>query len=217
LQKITDKGFTKIGSLVNLNTLELYECQISDAGVGCFAELIKLRKLMLHGCMRIQNLAFLSKLSTLKTLSLANCYGLNDKECIRINLQSLENLSLSGCRITDGTLEHLSHSTRLKYLNAANCANITDAGIDHIANISTITALHLSGQCKLITDQGLKYVANLKNLVHFSMPWAENITDEGVNSLAQLQELQRLDIFMCPKVTPNVRKTLPKNTKVFLQ
>eukprot|EP01121_Diplochlamys_sp_Union-15-3_P021167 TRINITY_DN8483_c0_g1_i1.p1 TRINITY_DN8483_c0_g1~~TRINITY_DN8483_c0_g1_i1.p1 ORF type:complete len:338 (-),score=28.08 TRINITY_DN8483_c0_g1_i1:23-1036(-) len=214
-KKITDNGFSKIGHLRNLRKLELYECQISDTGAASFLEFTNLTKLMLHGCMRLQTLGFLSKLSNLRWLSLVNCYFITDKECMKINMMNLEHLNLSGCRITDSTLDFISNSSkRLRYLNFSSCAHITDTGINLLSNISTLTSLHLSGLCKYVTDNGLKSIACIKSLVCFAIPWSETITDEGVNYLAQLPELQQLDLFMCSKVTPNVLKTLPKHVKV---
>ena len=66
-------------------------------------------------------------------------------------------LDASGCSITDGALERDGSLQLLTSLSLRGCKNITDMGLEHVAQLTQLTGLNLS-EC-VITDTGLEHVA----------------------------------------------------------
>ena len=72
-------------------------------------------------------------------------------------LAKLQNLCLSGTKITDAGLVHLKGLTALKDLDLLLVTNVTDAGLVHLKGLTNLRTLSLSGT--KVTSAG---VADLK-------------------------------------------------------
>ena len=59
-------------------------------------------------------------------------------------------------------------------------ANITDAGLEHLATLRQVQVLHIGGT--KITDAGLQHLLNLKCLRHLVL-YNTTITDQGCAAL----------------------------------
>jgi len=181
-QRLTDKGLIKLSNMGSLEVVRLDNCH-SIVGRGLLAFSVSHR---------------------LHTLSLANCRRLTDEAIINIShLNSLEALSLDGCRcLTDRSLAALGGLYRLKKLDLSQCDLLTDTGLEQLQNLEEIEELSL-GWCRLITDNGIETLAkqpgrsrSLRILGLARCP----ITENGVEHLAVLENLEELDLNGCSDV-----------------
>jgi hypothetical protein len=110
-------------------------------------------------------------------------------------------LNLSRCKnITDAGLQHLSNLTALQDLDLAGCENITDAGLQHLSNLTALEELDLF-ECDNITGAGFLALNNLTALKWLNLNSCENITDEGLQHLSNLTALEALYLFPCYNIT----------------
>ena len=140
-------------------------------------------------------------LPNLAALDLAFCDGVTDAACVVIGksqtVQSL-NLMKTGfepVRITNEGLSHLSGLTQLEVLNMSGNF-LTDDGLRQLRKLDRLRDLDLSRLP--ITDIGLTSLAPLKKLECLDLVFSEGfagpiVTDAGIESLANLGTLKRLE------------------------
>jgi len=93
---------------------------------------------------------------------------------------------------TDAGLQHVAKLTNLTTLDLTGCFfGITDAELQHVAKLTNLTTLSLSSH--RITDAGLQYVAKLTNLTTLSLS-SHSITDAGLQHVAKLTNLATLSL-----------------------
>ena len=90
--------------------------------------------------------------------------------------------------------------------------DITDEGLQHIAELTTLRQLHL--ERTKISDLGLVHLKKLKNLLYLNL-YQTGITDQGLSQLQELKSLKKIYLWKS-KVTPtgatNLQKALPSLT-----
>ncbi|MDF1744901.1 MAG: protein kinase [Gimesia sp.] len=115
------------------------------------------------------------------------------------NVQSLPNQDFYVSKIAyvkPQTISHeiLSQIDDLKYLAELNLNDsfIEDRALDAIKGLTSLRRLdlHETG----ITDNGLSHIGALNNLTHLSLQINQNITDEGLQILNQLQNLESVNL-----------------------
>jgi hypothetical protein len=173
---VTDNGATFIKSLINLRSLQLSRCSITDDIVDC----IKL-------------------LHDLTSLDISESTRLTDKGIA--HLESLTNLtSLNLCwtkDISDEGLAHIKPLTNLTFLDLSYCFRITDeATTSSISSLTRLTTLKLSWDHKL-TDQLLTGIQSLTNLTELNLSDCDKITDDGLVNVKSLTNLNRLNLGGC--------------------
>ena len=148
---------------------------------------------------REQDLAGLSQLPLLTSLSVSS-ESLTDKSLGALGaLTQLQDLSLAGCpQAGDATLAQLSACTSLRALDLAGCA-ISDAGLASLAGLSKLTWLDLSG-CEGLSDAGVEELAKLKGLRYLDLSACAGVGDRGLRALAELRELRVLRLRGCGEV-----------------
>lgn len=102
------------------------------------------------------------------------------------------------------TLERLSNLERLDFGSghAVGEAMISDRGLKTLAGLSLPRLKILSlGYCDGITDRGLNHVAEMKSVTWLSLMACRGVTDEGIGNLAPMDNLKGLDLRGCPRVT----------------
>lgn len=107
-------------------------------------------------------------------------------------LQGLINLDLSGCYlITDSSVLYIMSSLQtLKVLCLDRCLQITNRGMDSIANLcpGQLTSLGL-GDCRRITGLGVRVVVNRqRNLKYLNLSGCHEITERDVAGILNGQE-----------------------------
>ena len=93
--------------------------------------------------------------------------------------------------VTDREMECFRHFTEFESIGVGGCSGVTDAGLQHIAQLRKLTFLDL--QDTGITDAGLVHLAELMNLRYLNLNWLR-ITDVGVRHLESLGKLKKLVI-----------------------
>lgn len=214
-KQVTDSSLGRIAQhLKNLEVLELGGCSnITNTGLLLIAwGLKKLKKLNLRSCWHIsdQGIGHLAGLSTeenleLEYLGLQDCQRLSDESLKHIakGLTSLKQINLSFCiSVTDSGLKFLSKMPKLEELNLRACDNISDIGMAALAEDGScgISSLDVSF-CEKIGDQALFHTSNgLYNLKSMSLS-ACQVSDEGLEKLAKMHNLEVLNIGQCSKIT----------------
>ncbi len=113
----------------------------------------------------------------------------------------ITSINLSNCKkITDAGLEHLSKLTSLSSLNLDGCENITDAGLAHLSKLTSLNSLDLS-ECHIITNAGLSHLSKLTSLNSLDLSECHIITNAGLSHLSKLTLLSSLNLSRCNKIT----------------
>jgi len=120
------------------------------------------------------------------------------------------NLNLSNSKLTDDDLERIAteykNSGKLKSINLQNCRYITNAGLAHLAKITSLTRLNLEG-CNRIRNDGLRHLAHLP-LTELILNKCK-ITDDDLKHLARLP-LTTLHLKNCLSITDDGLKHLAR-------
>lgn len=106
------------------------------------------------------------------------------------HVRALEELHLSGARISDSTLKHVQALSGLQVLDLSKTA-IGDSGVGHLADLNSLVRLDLSGTN--VTDAGLVHLLQFDNLEHLCLNETA-ITDTGLQTLSSLSQLASLEL-----------------------
>lgn len=199
-----DHDFAK---LIKLQKLHIRECQITD---DTFAYLTNLRKLNVRICPQITGRGF-EYLTNLNTLELYRCGITNENFDHLSNLQHLE---CSSSNYSDSSLAYLTslktlalnyngqihgvfipYLTQLYALNLSGCDQISDYALGQIGTLKTIEYLNLS-HCHAVTNEGIISLSNCDQLSMLSLDGC-NITDPGVRHLGKIKKLRKLSLNGC--------------------
>ena len=101
--------------------------------------------------------------------------------------QLLERVYCFKPRITDAGVKHLASLTSLKKLELLRVPELTDATLAHIAGLTNLEEITLSGTS--ITGSGLVHLAGLRKLKSLSIP-NRALDDAGLANLGRLTGLQ---------------------------
>jgi serine/threonine protein kinase len=115
----------------------------------------------------------LSELIGLRWVSMPN--GITDAGLVHLAGFSLDHLTLVGCSITPAGWAHLANLSRLCSLDLTG-ADITGFGMDQLDRLG---GLHLALEQSAVTDAGLASVASLPCLQSLYLKWT-GITDAGL-------------------------------------
>jgi hypothetical protein len=135
-----DPDLLRLLRLQHLQSLKLDECDVSEAGLAALSSLHELKDLSL---MRMHQFRYGSALSGLKDGCLVPLQGLTQ----------LENLTLSGNRITDKGLELIAHLPNLTTLDL-DATDVSDAGLVTLQSMKSLKAVRLGGT--RVTPEGVK-------------------------------------------------------------
>lgn len=140
-----------------------------------------------------EQLAMLTGFDRLSSLSLENSVVTDDGLAALKQIPTLKTLNLRKCaKLTDAGLEHVAELPKLERLILLyNKDGLTNECMESIAKISSLRALDIRG-CVQIKDDGLLAMAPLKNLVDFKHR-GFNVTNKG---LAVFKELPQLRVLM---------------------
>ena len=148
---------------------------------------------------------------------------MSDAEMARIeNPRDVEELILSGSRVTDAGLEHLRRMVGLEVLELRR-APLTDDGLKHAAGLKNMRRLdlakttigndglaHIKGMANLeelnlaqtkVNDGGLKHLSGLTNLVILNLS-RTRVTDAGLKHLEGLPDLRIIYADDTPIIDP---------------
>ncbi len=133
----------------------------------------------------------------------------NDLANLCCQLRKLERLKLANCgNITDSGVAHLAHLGQLKELDLTWCWKMTDQGLLHLAQLTQLKELDL-GSCLQLTDKGLAHLVRLSScLKQLDLCGCYKLTDSGVAHLFGLKQLQEIDLLCCDEVSAQSKEAL---------
>lgn len=109
---------------------------------------------------------------------------------------------------TDSDLERLTSFKYLTRLGLGNCPNFTGTGLAFLAGADNLKVLDIAESA--INDDGLQSVARLENLSDLDLSFNTRITDEGLKHLVGLKNLEQLDLESCEAITDEGIKTIAR-------
>jgi len=189
---ITDEGLVPLKSLKSLKLLALDDLWITDAGISSIAELGQIEELYLAATVVEDNsIATISKLPSLKKLRLSKT-SVSDAALESLKAcKALQELDLSeNSIITDAGLVHLAAITSLKKLNLWR-VQITDAGALALAPLVNLEWLNLDNT--KLSDAGLPCLKDMNRLTFLHLG-STQITEAGAPALFHLKTLKDLKI-----------------------
>ncbi|XP_076918188.1 F-box protein At3g58530-like isoform X1 [Bidens hawaiensis] len=147
-------------------------------------------------------------------LYLSGCKGISDKslQMISESYPHLESLDITRCvKITDGGLQHvIVKCTGLKNLNLYALSSFTDGVYKKLSLLTELRFLDLCGAQNL-SDEGLFSIAKCKNIRTLNLTWCVRVTDAGVIAIAQgCTNLEFLSLFGIVGVTDKCLEALSK-------
>ncbi len=211
-KRVGQEDFPGLAPLLsNLHTLSLNDCYIDTPGLCAIAEhCTSLKHLSLANCHHITEEGFSALANTkssLLSLDLEGSPTLTGSVLVQITKkhgQTLENLTLSSCRLVDqASFSSISEDCpNLISLNLSFNATIDTEVIQSIAsNCPKIEDLDLS-DCAEVDDNTIKVLAtNSKNLQRLALD-SSSITDQALFSLGDnASRLHTVELYSCEEIT----------------
>ncbi len=97
----------------------------------------------------------------------------------------------AGGQMTDAMLDDVSRIEHITTLKLGGSRSVTDAGVRHLARLSRLRHLDLSGTG--ITDRGLEVLRALPELETISLAWTK-VTDAGIAHLSGCERLSNVNL-----------------------
>lgn len=203
---ITDVGFLRISTLVNLTNLELDYCGVSASCFQIFKNLSQITNLRIRGFdasidgFKTQDIIAPLVHLPLRRLGLWSGKGrIYDSEFKHLaNMTELEELILANCsRDNHTSFSHFTKLTRLGHLGIFH-DDIMDQDFVHITKLDKLRSLHLGG-CWGLTDTALTKVDRMQKLTHFAITRAPLITGVSLDAICSLP-LKCLHLSNCERI-----------------
>ena len=186
---VTDEGMSGLKHLTSLQDLNLSGNSIGDKGLAKLKKLKDLSKMNLSSSkVTDKGLANLSGLANLNQLILSKC-KINGSGLNNLKKTNLAYLDVSETLISEN-FSNLNELPDLRALILCQCM-ITDEMINKLKHHQMIV-LEVSGNP--ITDAGLAGIIKNLNLRFLSLENCKGITDKSVAGLAELKEMDQLNL-----------------------
>jgi Leucine-rich repeat (LRR) protein len=218
---LTDSAMLDLGKLTQLKSLRIEGNQIGDLGVAALKGLTNLESLnvaqssWVNSRMQIGDraMAYVAGFTKLRELDLSRL-PVTDEGFAKLSaLAELRSLNISGTQITASGLKTLASFPHLQLLEAGGPAindesmqfvgqchelrslmlgGVGDEGFRHVAKLRKLERITITGD--RVTDAALVNLTSLGELAHIELR-APTITDEGLKAIAQIDSLERLDLW----------------------
>ncbi len=143
-KKVLDEDLKLFCFLDNLETLDLYDTNITDAGIANLNALPALIKIDLYNTSTGDaSLEHLSRFGTLRSLSMQQTAVTNAGLKYLAGLSSLDSLNLGNTAINDSGLIHLKTLAGLQWLQLS-FTNVTDSGLMNLQDLKSLRELYLT-------------------------------------------------------------------------
>ncbi|HNT78408.1 MAG TPA: hypothetical protein PKH77_25635 [Anaerolineae bacterium] len=186
---------------LEVTSLELSD-PVSDTGIFSLSKLANLTLLALNRADALSDtgMSYLAKLPRLVTLTVAWCERITDNGLDYLHaLLNLNYLTLAWANVTDAGLAHLRNLTPLVMLGLRECKHITGATFTNLNALTKLVTLELAG-CSRLSNQGLRYLSNLTSLRKLDLSRCSGIDRQGIVHLSRLPQLSYLDLSRNPQV-----------------
>jgi protocatechuate 3,4-dioxygenase beta subunit len=194
----TDEALRAVGAFPRLRRLYLCKGQASDDGLRALAGLSDLEVLFFWDAGRVTDagVEHLASLTNLREFNFSNGQLGDGSLAVFGRLSGLRGLNLQGNTFSDDGLKQLAGLKQLRSLwIGMNRARLTDAGVRHLAGLTTLEQLDL--QRAEVTDAGVAALKDLKQLrtLYLSGPASgSRLTDASVEHLLGMTRLQDLGL-----------------------
>lgn len=207
--KISDEGLEKLIPLQNVGFLNLHYAEyVSDLGVAHLKHWTNLKYLNLRGTKVTSHvLQHVSGMRNLRTLDIGHSRVNDDSFEYLVNLEQLESLSFGGNKMNGTSFPQLRLLPKLRELSIAGkqrtdsglwSVDVTDFNVDHIARLSQLESLDLSGSS--LSDRGIAKLSQLRALRKLDLSRTD-VTADGIAALSDLRQLRHLKLSHASKVS----------------
>lgn len=217
---VNDDSLAHVGRLTGLRNLDLDGTRITDVGTRHLRPLNRLIEIRMDGFgateagfgvgdETLRTMA-IGRWSELKTVSVSRSKVTDKGVAALALLKSLVSVDIGGTNVSDAGVEHLKRLPLLKTLSLGlynQGCKITDAGMTHVGEITSLEWLDLSGTA--VTDEGLKQIRSLTNLKNLSIDNTK-ITDAGLAHLVAMQNLSHLRAYQQSNIADEGAEHLSK-------
>lgn len=160
-KQVLDEDLKWFCYLKNLETLDLYDTNITDVGIAHLKALPALSKIDLYNTKTGDaGLEQLSQFGTLRSITMQHTAVTNEGLKYLSGLSSLDSLNLGNTGINDSGLAHLKSLAGLQWLQLS-FTNVTDSGLLYLQDLKSLRELYLTET--QVTDDG-------KNLLMEALP-----------------------------------------------
>ncbi|KAL3655799.1 hypothetical protein CASFOL_000195 [Castilleja foliolosa] len=239
--RLSDNGLKAlVMSAPLLQSINLGQCSLLTANaVNLIADFLgsNLKELFIDDCQRINPMLVLTafkKFTCLEVLSVAGIHSITDQiisEMVTVCGRSIKELDLADClKLTDHCLKIIgSNCTDLHSLNISNLPNLTDLGMEYIANGcrsirklklcrnefsdeamaayieitgESLTELLLNHMTKVGPNTALSLAKRSRKLLSLDVSWCRKITNEALGLIVDsCVSLKLLKVFGCRQIT----------------
>lgn len=223
---VTDRALAELVPLTNLRTLNLSQCvHIGDAGIMALVHVPSLTNLDISGCVGITDVGImlLAQLSELISLEMPWCLKVTNAGLKALSsLRKLAHLNISGCQlVSEAGIVSLSALSNLESLNLLNLGYskpcVTDSALAALKVLSKLKSLSVGGvqvTSNKLTDTGFQLVTEFFPKTTQLTIISLGITDEGVQHITKLTNLQSLSLRGCSRVSPAIMLYLSQLTSL---
>jgi internalin A len=205
---VTDSDMASLAALPNLTHLDLSLTRITDRGLQDLKTAPDIEDLNLYYAEFItdQGLSVVKGWKHLKHLNVRGTKASDSTLEFLSNMDSLESVDIAFAMVTDIGLNHLTSLPNLKELSIGG-NKLTDVGLLALREMPALTSLDLSGTHRedsglwfvSITDEGMDAISTLKNMQRLVLS-GTTVTARNLAKLKTLGKLERLDLQDCNRV-----------------
>ena len=133
-----------------------------------------------------------SRFPNLRVLHLTNCDHIRNRDLQIISRSGLHLHTLTlgddACKpwVTNSGLEHIAQITSLTSLNLHECNNVTNNGLMALTSLQGLASLSLKG-CGKLTNAGMEALQRHTTLTSLNLFGCQRIADKGLLALTQLR------------------------------
>ena len=224
---LTDKGLTYLSALTSLKELQIGGGRLTNDGIANLTKLPSLEYLSLYshnftddclvylkdipslrildaGASHIWTNAVLEHIAKNRNIEAINlCWSnliTDDGIAYLKNMPNLKRLAVGSAKLTDKAMNDLKEIPTLEYLSLSH-QGITDSGIQQITGLQNLKFLSAGGASNSpLTDKSLSCIGKLQKLEELQIG-GTGFSDEGMQDIAKLKNLKRLDIFTANQLT----------------
>lgn len=211
-----DKALAVVAEIPELQGLFGSFDLLTDDGFKQTEKLVNLRYLRLIGANKLtaKGFAHLKAAREMRSVAIAYSEAVNDSWLdVLAHWPELRELEVDNTPLTGAGFRNLAHTPKLQWLAGWNMYELTDAAIEHIVKLPSLTGLHLDG-CKHFTSEAIRKLKTCAKLNHLRLSDCPAVTDKEVAALCELQSLQELDFSRCKNISDEAVSKIAALTKL---
>lgn len=206
---VDDDALTLIPA--NIKELSISRCsKFGEKGLAALRN-SNVASLDLAYCKHLKDDDFTGLTDHFQKINLRDCSGLGVKGMQALSqFKNLRSLLLNNTFVNDEHAHLLPLS--LHYLDLSGCA-LTSEGLKYISQMEKLRSLVLRGS--EINDEGIAHLP--QSISYLTLENCFNLTNNCIETLANYENLQQLNIARCPKISIEAFSKLPKSVQVDFQ